>query len=224
MAAPPLGEIVAGRYVLLSVSDTGCGMDEVILAHLFEPFFTTKEVGKGTGLGLATVYGIVKQSGGHVEVQSAVGQGTTFRVYLPRLDRGPAEGADPAGDSPGHGSETILLVEDDETVRTLVRTVLRKNGYTVLEAGDGGEALVVAERHTGPIHLLLTDVVVPQLGGRRLADRLVALRPELRVLFTSGYTDDEVVRRGVFEAETSLLQKPFSPETLARKVREVLDR
>ena len=224
MSAPPLGEIVAGRYVLLSVSDTGCGMDEVILAHLFEPFFTTKEVGKGTGLGLATVYGIVKQSGGHVEVQSAVGQGTSFRVYLPRLDRGPEEGADPAGDSPGRGSETILLVEDDETVRTLVRTVLRKNGYTVLEAGDGGEALVVAERHTGPIHLLLTDVVVPQLGGRRLADRLVALRPELRVLFTSGYTDDEVVRRGVFEAETSLLQKPFSPETLARKVREVLDR
>jgi PAS domain S-box-containing protein len=219
-----VGQAGTGRHVLLVVRDTGCGMDRATRERLFEPFFTTKEVGKGTGLGLATVYGIVKAYGGHIEVESAVDQGTTFSIYLPRLEEaaaGPAERAEPAR---ARGGETVLLVEDEDMVRGLARRILALHGYAVLEARHGVEGLEVAARHAGPIHLLLTDVVMPQMGGRQLADRLQSLRPALRVLFMSGYADDAVVRHGVYQAEADLLSKPFSPDVLARKVREVLDR
>jgi PAS domain S-box-containing protein len=218
-------EFKPGPYVMLAVKDTGCGMDQQTQAHLFEPFFTTKGVGQGTGLGLATVYGIVKQSAGHIEVRSEVGVGTTFTVYLPAI-----ETVAPSGKShPGlrrmpAGRETVLLVEDEEGVRALGREVLKKCGYTVLEAGDGDEALGVAARQPGPIHLLVTDVVMPRLGGRELAERLRAARPEIKVLYMSGYTDDAVIRHGLMEAEHALLQKPFGGAALAAKVREVLDK
>jgi signal transduction histidine kinase/DNA-binding response OmpR family regulator len=219
-----LPELRRGRYVLLSVSDTGCGMDAATKARAFEPFFTTKETGKGTGLGLATVYGIVKQSGGHVEVFSEPGRGTTFTVYLPRVDPAPPASAEPTPGRSPFGTETLLLAEDEEAVRTLAGCVLRMSGYTVLEAADGAEALRVAGRHAGPIHLLVTDVVMPGMGGRALADRLTAARPETRVLYLSGYTADEVVRHGVREAEVAFLQKPFKVDALILKVREALDR
>ena len=225
-------EIKPGRYVLLAVSDTGHGMDEATKGHVFEPFFTTKAPGKGTGLGLAMVYGIVKQAGGFVYVYSEPGQGTAFKVYLPRVDEGtegghearagsalPAAGV-PAADPPP--SETLLLVEDEDAVRALTREVLGGAGYTILEAADGAEALLLCERHLGPIHLLLSDVVMPGMGGRELADRLSALRPGLKVLFLSGYADDAVVRHGVLASQVAFLQKPFSIESLTRKVREVL--
>ena len=226
---PP--EVRPGRYVLLAVSDTGCGMDEATRSHLFEPFFTTKEVGKGTGLGLATVYGIVKQAGGFVSVYSEPGQGTTFKVYLPRVAEGTPEEHEPAARAPGTTSdgggapsptETLLLVEDEEGVRTLAREVLQTAGYTVLEASGGAAALQVCEEYTGPIHLLVSDVVMPGMGGRELADRLTAQRPEVKVLFLSGYADDAVVRHGVLASQVAFLQKPFTVLALARKVREVL--
>jgi PAS domain S-box-containing protein len=214
-----------GPYVLLAVKDTGCGMDQQVQAHLFEPFFTTKGVGQGTGLGLATVYGTVKQSEGHVEVRSEVGVGTTFKVYLPAVQaEAPAGKPHPGWGRMPAGRETVLLVEDEEGVRALGREVLKKCGYTVLEAGNGDEALAVAARQPGPIHLLLTDVVMPRLGGRELAERLGAARPEIKVLYMSGYTDDAVIRHGCVEAEQALMQKPFSPTALATKVREVLDK
>jgi PAS domain S-box-containing protein len=217
-------EVQTGQYVLMAVSDTGCGMSPEIRSHLFEPFFTTKEVGKGTGLGLSTIYGIVKQSGGHVAVYSEPGQGTTFKVYLPRVDEaGSATLAAPATQGLPGGNEVVLLVEDQDRVRGLTREVLSGCGYTVLEAPNGCEALKVVQEHTGPIHLLMTDVVMPEMNGRALADRLASLRPEIRVLFTSGYTDGAVVRHGVLKAKTAFLQKPFTPEGLAAKVREVLD-
>jgi PAS domain S-box-containing protein len=222
-----------GDYVRLAVSDTGVGMDEATRAHLFEPFFTTKEVGKGTGLGLATVYGIVKQSGGYVWVYSEPGHGTTVKVYLPRVGDAGGEGAAAAGAvpvtaapevrEPYRGHETILLVEDAGPVRTLARRSLEGYGYTVLEAPDGRRALELAERYGAAIDLLVTDVVMPGLSGRELAERLARTRPDLRVLYTSGYTDDAMVRQGVLTAGVAFLQKPFVPETLARKVREVLD-
>jgi two-component system cell cycle sensor histidine kinase/response regulator CckA len=213
-----------GPYVLLAVSDTGCGMSEGTQARLFEPFFTTKGPGRGTGLGLATVYGIVQQSGGHIDVESARGQGTTFRIYLPRVEAlAPTRKSHQGVRLRPGGRETVLLVEDEAAVRALVRVVLREGGYTVLEARHGVEALRLAEQHTGPIHLLLSDVVMPELGGRELADRLAALRPGLKILYLSGYTDDAVLRHGVQEAEAALLQKPFTPDALALKVREVLD-
>ncbi len=214
----------SGSHVMLEVSDTGIGMDAETRSHLFEPFFTTKGPGEGTGLGLATVYGIVKQSGGYVEVQSEPGRGTTFKIYLPRveevagsLDAGPA-----AQDVPS-GLETVLLVEDEEDVRDLAREILEMSGYTVLEARHGREALAVNDRHAGPIHLLLTDVVMPEMGGRALADHLGPRRPEMRALYMSGYTGDALGRHGVLEANVALLRKPFTPEVLARRVREVLD-
>jgi PAS domain S-box-containing protein len=213
----------AGAFVLLAVTDTGCGMTAEVKAHLFEPFFTTKGPGEGTGLGLPTVYGIVKQSGGHIEVESQPGEGTAVRVYLPRADGAPAEER-PNGEGPlPRGSETVLLAEDEDGVRALVRQVLQAGGYAVLEARDGAEALGLAEQHRGRVDLLVTDVVMPGLDGRALAERLVGHYPGLKVLYLSGYTDDAVVRHGVRQEKVHFLQKPFSPADLARKVREVLD-
>ncbi|MBN9522360.1 PAS domain S-box protein [bacterium] len=217
-------EVRPGNYVRLAVTDTGAGMDRAVADRVFEPFFTTKGEGRGTGLGLATVYGIIKQSGGHIEVTSEVGTGTTFEVYLPAADEAPGSrvGVALPDRAPG-GRETVLLVEDEEAVRELAARVLRTKGYHVVEAADGAAALATAARHPGPIDLLVTDVVMPRLGGRELAARLAETRPGLRVLYLSGYTDDAVVRHGVTEAQVAFLQKPFGPDALAGKVREVLD-
>jgi hypothetical protein len=213
----------AGAYVHIAVSDTGGGLTAEARAHLFEPFFTTKELGKGTGLGLATVYGIVKQNSGYIYVDSAPGAGTTVRVYLP-LSTEPLPGVELSPPVPvaTGGSETVLLVEDEAAVRQFARRALESSGYCVLSAGNGAEALSLAEQHPGPIHVLLTDVVMPGMGGPELARQLSLLRPSLRVLFCSGYTDDATVRDGVREAGTAFLQKPFAPEELIHKVREVL--
>jgi signal transduction histidine kinase len=213
-----------GHYVMLAVSDTGVGMDAETQARIFEPFFTTKPKGKGTGLGLATVYGIVKQSGGYIWVYSEPGHGTSFKVYLPHV----TEAAGPVGQSPVppvsvRGSETVLLVEDEEMVRNLVQKVLRANGYTVIVAASGSEAEQVAAQHAGRIHLLMTDVVLPGLNGRQVAQFLSAVRPGIRVLYLSGYTNDAIVHHGVLEPDVAFLQKPFTPAVLGRKVREVLD-
>ena len=220
-------EVQPGHYVMLAVSDTGCGMDEATQARIFEPFFTTKEKSKGTGLGLSTVYGIVKQSGGSIFVYSEPGKGTAFKIYLPRAaevpgERGPVAEKRPVPALP-QGAETVLVAEDDETLRRLIYEILQSSGYAVLEAGRGEEALRLAGEHAGPIHLLITDMVMPGMGGREVAGRLAALRPGTRVLFVSGYTDDAVVRHGVLEHGLAFLQKPFVPEALLRKVREVLD-
>jgi PAS domain S-box-containing protein len=213
----------AGPYVVLSVSDDGTGMDEQTRAHAFEPFFTTKAAGVGTGLGLATVHSIVEQTGGRINVESEPGKGTTFRIYLPREAGCAATAVAQSFEALPGGSETILLVEDEDMVRRLVRSVLERGGYRVVEAMHGEEALRVAEQHDGPIHLLLTDVVMPALGGRELAELLQASRPDIRVLFMSGYTDDLVLRHGLEAGTSALLEKPFTAFALSSKVREVLD-
>jgi CheY-like chemotaxis protein len=213
-----------GRHVHLAVADTGHGIDEAIKARIFEPFFTTKEVGRGTGLGLSVVDGVVRQSRGYIEVQSAVGHGTTFNIYVPSVKEAPALAqTTPSYVERPKGTETVLVVDDDEGVRSLVVVVLRSNGYAVLEARHGEEALRVGRGHAGPIHLLVTDVVMPRMSGRQLADQLAAERPELRILFTSGYTEEIVGRHGVGEAGEDYLPKPFNLSTLESKVREVLE-
>jgi CheY-like chemotaxis protein len=213
-----------GRYVVLSVTDNGTGMSAETQTHIFEPFFTTKEVGKGTGLGLATVYGIVKQSGGSIWVYSELGKGTTFRIYLPRVDELVSAEEDERAHRPvPMGSETILLVEDENMVRDLVREILEEYGYEVLTASNGIAGLELCRNFEGRIHLLITDVVMPHMSGRELAESISAIRPETRVLYMSGFTDDAVVRHGVLADDMCFIQKPFSPEALATKARKLLD-
>jgi PAS domain S-box-containing protein len=217
-------EVTPGAYVMLAVSDTGIGMSPAVQAQIFEPFFTTKEQGKGTGLGLSTVYGIVKQSGGHIWVYSEEGKGTTFKVYLPRVEEAKDTPTQP-GESKrsSGGTETILLVEDNDMVRKLSVRTLTELGYTVIEAQNPQEALGLCEQVSSPIHLLLTDVIMPGMTGKDLADRVQTLRPGVKVLYMSGYTDDAILHSGILEAKVSFLSKPFSPEVLASKVRAVLD-
>jgi CheY-like chemotaxis protein len=216
--------ILPGAYVMLAVCDTGHGIDDSILQHIFEPFFTTKEVGRGTGLGLATVYGIVKQSGGNIEVESREGVGTTFRIYLPRVeDESEAAEVKNTSTELPTGTETILLVEDEELVRNLSREILETCGYTVIKARDGLEALECCDKGDCKIDLLMTDIVMPRMGGRELVEKLTEKLPNLKILFTSGYTDNEMVRRGIIETSTHFIQKPFTLDALAHKVREVLD-
>ncbi|MGH7700016.1 MAG: PAS domain-containing protein, partial [Gemmatimonadales bacterium] len=213
-----------GPYVAVAVSDTGTGMPSDVRAHLFEPFFTTKEVGKGTGLGLATVYGIVKQSGGFVTVTTELGRGSTFRVHLPEVEAEPVPDTHPAEPARLRGTETVLLAEDEDAVRHLSQRALEREGYTVLAAANASEALTCVEGHDGAIHLLVTDVVMPGMGGRELARRLMGARPDLRVLYISGYPGEAVVQRGAVAPGAAFLQKPFMPEELVKRVREVLDR
>jgi len=206
------------------VRDTGCGMDEDILSRIFEPFFTTKPKEKGTGLGLSVVYGIVEQSGGYIEVASEVGVGTTIDIFLPRAEGRPEVSAPvPEQVAVGSRKESILLVEDEDVVRELAHRILRDCGYRVLEARKGEEALMLAELHEGPIHLLLTDVVMPEMSGRQLAENLTPMRPDIKILYMSGYTDDTILRYGIQAGDVDFLQKPFAPKALVAKVRQVLN-
>jgi two-component system, cell cycle sensor histidine kinase and response regulator CckA len=217
-------EVVPGAYVLLAVSDTGVGIDPAILPHIFEPFYTTKGYSKGTGLGLATCHGIVKQHGGHIWVYSEPDAGTVFKIYLPRVQEAVEALSPPPPEVPvPNGTETVLLVEDDSMVRDMAANVLRSRGYTLLEAGNGNAALALAKSHRGDIHLLVTDVVMPQMSGKTLAEILSAERPGLRVLYCSGYTDNAIVHHGVLDPGIAFLQKPYTPASLARKVRETID-
>lgn len=218
-------DVKPGDYVAISVSDTGCGMDEKTKARIFEPFFTTKAPGKGTGLGLATVFGVVKQSGGHVTVYSEPDNGTVFRIYLPKVaDAADAPSSLKLKAGPVRGTETVLVVEDADLLRDLACRILRSHGYQVLQARNGCEALTICEQQNGRIHLVLTDLVMPEMSGRQLAEHLRNSRPDIKVLLMSGYTDDSVVRRGILEADTDFIQKPFSPPALCSKVREILDK
>jgi CheY-like chemotaxis protein len=218
-------ELPAGEYVRLTVSDTGTGIAPEVMKHIFEPFFTTKEKGHGTGLGLATCYGIVKQSGGHIEVKSTVGEGTVFSIHLPRVDSaGEKTPVKPEAGKPPGGTETILYVEDELSVRSLTSHVLRRLGYTVLEAADGQTAREVMEGQNGSgIDLLLSDVVLPDLGGKELSDWVKLRHERTKVLFCSGYVDEGILRQHGLEPGSAFLQKPFTPRDLAKKVREVID-
>jgi two-component system, cell cycle sensor histidine kinase and response regulator CckA len=211
-----------GHYVILSVGDTGMGMDKETQSRVFEPFFTTKEKGKGTGLGLSTVYGIVKQSGGYVMVQSEVGRGSTFHIYLPRVEGVAEKHTAPVALTASGGTETVLLVEDEESVRQLVRETLAAKGYRVMEAENGEAGVTAAAQHDGKIDLVITDVVMPGMGGRELVKQLAQSRPETKVLYLSGYTEDAIVSEGTIESGAAFLQKPFTLQNLSRKVREVL--
>jgi CheY-like chemotaxis protein len=216
--------VVPGPHVMLAVADTGIGMTAEVRARLFEPFFTTKEPGKGTGLGLASIHGIVRQSGGNIWVYSEPGHGTTFKIYLPRAEEsdaiaGPADAAMATLD----GAETILVVEDSSSLRILVSKILHRYGYSVLSAATAEDALHLCHEHGGSIHLLLTDVVMPGTSGPSLASQLTSQHPAMRVLYMSGYTDDAIVRHGLLQGRAAFLQKPFAPDRLARKVRQVLD-
>jgi CheY-like chemotaxis protein len=221
--------VASGRYVALTISDTGLGMDSATQARVFEPFFTTK-ANLGTGLGLATVYGIIKQSGGYIWLYSEIGRGTSFKIYLPAIDAVAAD-LDVAGDPdvalrptvPSRGNETVLLVDDEPALRRLVARVLRSRGYRVLEAGHPKDALTLLDDHPDDIQLLVTDIVMPEMGGRLLASRVQAAHPDTRVLYMSGYSDGAVVQNGMLEPGMAFLQKPFTPGALAQKVREVLD-
>lgn len=212
-----------GKYIVLSVSDTGCGIPKDLQAHIFEPFFTTKEPGKGTGLGLSTVYGIVKQNNGHITLYSEVGQGTTFRIYLPQFEEPVATVSIDAPRPLPRGAETVLLVEDEDGMRELARECLQSRGFVVLEARDGKMAMEIAESHSGPIHLLLSDLIMPGMSGRELAEKLSLLRPEMKLLYMSGYTHDLITQHGVLEAGTALIEKPFSIEDLLTRIRDMLD-
>jgi len=217
-------DLPGGHYAMLKVSDTGHGMDAATLPHIFEPFFTTKPMGKGTGLGLSTVYGIVKQSGGSIQVESELGRGTVFRVYLPaehaavHLKKRAAADASVAG-----GSETILIAEDEPDLRELTRIFLRDYGYNVIEAASAEQALQIGEVFAGPIHLLLTDVIMPGMSGRQLAERIHKKYPQTKIIYMTGYTDDMVVQHKVLEPGVNMLQKPFTRLDLASKVRSTLD-
>jgi CheY-like chemotaxis protein len=213
-----------GPYVMLAISDTGKGMDEETKNRLFEPFYTTKEKGKGTGLGLSTVYGIVKQSGGYIWAYSDIGKGTAFKVYFPRFGGADAEtGKEGASVSSPQGRETVLVVEDEEAVLALIRDILEGSGYTVLTASDGEEAQTVGRGHGAPIHLIVTDVVMPKMGGREAAESLAPHLPGVKVLYMSGYTNEAIVRHGVLDPGIPFLEKPFTPDALLRKVRRALD-
>ncbi len=218
------GLLRPGQHVVLEVRDAGTGMNTSVLAQIFEPFFTTKQAGQGTGLGLATVRSIVEQAGGDVQVESVVGQGTMFRIYLPRIVSPSDDHASrlPAPNMP-RGTETILLVEDDAAVRALGQRVLEQCGYTVLSASDGHVALEFARDYPHRIDLLVSDVVMPHLGGRKLAEAIATIRPETKVMFVSGYTDDEVLLHGVVHSEVTMLQKPYSLATLAQTIRRVIE-
>jgi len=215
----------ADAYTMLIISDTGEGMTADIIPHIFEPFFTTKEQGKGTGLGLSTIYGIVKFSKGHIEVESKPQQGSTFNIYFPQAETGAKSATPyPPTSAKASGSETILLVEDEEMVQDLVYRTLKMDGYTILKASEGKEAIELCKQHQSVIHLLLTDVIMPGgISGPQLAEELLKLHPDMKILYMSGYTDDAIVYHGVTNSDTAFLQKPFTPNTLSRKVREVLD-
>jgi CheY-like chemotaxis protein len=213
-----------GSYVLLSVNDTGIGMNAETQKNIFEPFYTTKKIGEGTGLGLATVYGIIKQSDGYIWADSEVDKGSTFYIYLPPANaESETKEIQEVSDESAYGAERILLVEDEEIVRNLSREMLETCGYEVIEASSGVEALEIYKQTAGKIDLLLTDVVMPQMGGRELAENLVTLQPHIKVLFTSGYTDDSIVRHGINEADINFIQKPFTFDKLTNKIRDVLD-
>jgi CheY-like chemotaxis protein len=216
--------IQPGSYVMLAVSDTGTGIDKEVLPHIFEPFFTTKPVGKGTGLGLATVYGVVQQSGGEIFVYSESDQGSTFKIYLPRVESGtPSQPEAKSRSEILGGTETVLVVEDDKGVRGAIVAILKKRGYKIIEAPSGKEAIGLLTRQKEPIALMITDVVMPEMSGKQLADQVRTLRPEIKILFLSGYTENVIAHHGVLEPGINFLAKPFSIQSLTKKVREVLD-